>query len=69
VTLVGLYRNAAAKWLITITAVVGMLALFAMAMTYAPPSMPAIDNYLPLVFFGSNGPYFGHGHCQLLCTG
>jgi DMSO reductase anchor subunit len=23
-----------------------------MAMTYAPPSMPAIDNYLPLVFFG-----------------
>jgi DMSO reductase anchor subunit len=51
-TLIGLYINKAGKWLITITAVAGLLALFAMAMTYAPPSMPAIDNYLPLVFFG-----------------
>jgi DMSO reductase anchor subunit len=59
VTLAGLYRNAAAKWLITITAVVGVLALFAMAMTYAPPSMPAIDNYLPLVFFGLTAVILG----------
>lgn len=52
VTLAGLFRNAAAKWLITATAVAGLLVLFAMAMTYAPPSLPAIDNYLPLAFFG-----------------
>jgi DMSO reductase anchor subunit len=61
VTLVGLYKQAAAKWLITITAVVGLLALFAMAMTYAPPSMPAIDNYLPLVFFGLTALILGTG--------
>ncbi len=52
VTLVGLVKNAAGKWLITATATAGLLALVAMSMTYAPPSMPAIDNYLPLVFFG-----------------
>lgn len=52
VTLVGLNKNAATKWLITLTAAVGLLALFSTAMTYAPPSLPAIDNYLPLVFFG-----------------
>jgi DMSO reductase anchor subunit len=52
VTLAGRMKNTVSKWLITATAIAGALALLAMSMTYAPPSMPAIDNYLPLVFFG-----------------
>jgi DMSO reductase anchor subunit len=41
------------RWLLILAAVVGLLALFATAMTYAtPPSFEAINNALPLVFFG-----------------
>jgi len=52
VTLYGLVKNRVNKWLVAGTAVIGLLALIANAFTYAPPSMPAIDNLLPLVFFG-----------------
>ncbi|KAA3656163.1 MAG: molybdopterin-containing oxidoreductase membrane anchor subunit [Chloroflexi bacterium] len=52
VTLYGLTKNSVNKWLVLGTAVIGILALIANAFTYAPPSMPAIDNLLPLVFFG-----------------
>lgn len=34
-----------------VTALVGLLTLLFMGMTYAPPSYPAINNVLPLVFF------------------
>jgi DMSO reductase anchor subunit len=51
VTLWLLYRNANAGWPGKLAAAVGLVALFATAMTYAPPSLEAIDNYLPLVFF------------------
>lgn len=52
VTLYGLMKNRVNKWLLAITAVIGLLALVANAFTYAPPSLPAIDNLLPLTFFG-----------------
>ena len=52
VTLYGLMKNRVNRWLVGATAVIGLLALIANAFTYAPPSMPAIDNLLPLVFFG-----------------
>jgi len=52
VTLFGMYRQAVSGWQLKATALVGLLALFSMAMTYAPPSLPAIDNYLPVLFFG-----------------
>lgn len=52
VTLYGLIKNRVNKWLVGGTAVMGILALIANAFTYAPPSLPAIDNLLPLVFFG-----------------
>ena len=52
VTFYGLFQNRVNRWLVAATAVIGILALIANALTYAPPSMPAIDNLLPLVFFG-----------------
>jgi DMSO reductase anchor subunit len=52
VTLYGLMKNHVNKWLLATTAVIGLLALIANAYTYAPPSLPAIDNLLPLTFFG-----------------
>jgi DMSO reductase anchor subunit len=52
VTLYGLMKNRVNRWLVAATAVIGVLALIATSFTYAPPSMPAIDNLLPLVFFG-----------------
>jgi DMSO reductase anchor subunit len=40
------------RWLLLLAAVMGMLALFATAMTYAaPPSVVAVNNALPIVFF------------------
>ena len=46
-----LMRQKANRGLIVLTALVGLLALFAMGMTYSPPSFPAINNVLPFVFF------------------
>jgi DMSO reductase anchor subunit len=46
-----LMRHKANRGLIVLTALVGLLALFSMGMTYAPPSFPAINNVLPFVFF------------------
>ena len=37
--------------LVAVTAVVGLVAVFSMGMTYSPPSFPAINNVLPFVFF------------------
>lgn len=45
-------RGATKGWLIKLTAVIGLAALFAISMTYAtPPSLPAINNALPFAFF------------------
>ena len=39
--------NTPPKGLMLVTALVGLLAVLAMGMTYAPPSYPAINNVLP----------------------
>lgn len=52
ITLFMVHTERPHKWLITATAAAGLLALFSMARTYAPPSLPAIDNGLPIAFFG-----------------
>lgn len=39
------------RGLIVLTALVGLLAVYSMGMTYAPPSFPAINNVLPFVFY------------------
>ena len=46
-----LMRQQTNRGLIVLTALVGLLALFTMGMTYSPPSFPAINNVLPFVFF------------------
>jgi DMSO reductase anchor subunit len=46
-----LMRQKANRFLIVLTALVGLLTLFSMGMTYSPPSFPAINNVLPFVFF------------------
>lgn len=46
-----LMRDKTNRGLIVVTALVGLLALFSMGMTYSPPSFPAINNVLPFVFF------------------
>ncbi len=37
--------------LASLTAVIGLLTLFFMGMTYAPPGYPALNNALPMIFF------------------
>ena len=39
------------KGLVVAAGIVGLLAVFSMGMTYAPPAFPAVNNALPLVFF------------------
>ena len=46
-----LMRDKTNRGLIAFTALVGLLAIFSMGMTYSPPSYPAINNVLPFVFF------------------
>lgn len=45
------YRQTINGWLMKLTALVGLLALFATGLTYAAPSLVAIQNALPIVFF------------------
>jgi len=44
-------REKAIRGLVVVTAIVGLLAIYSMGMTYAPPSFPAINNVLPFVFY------------------
>jgi DMSO reductase anchor subunit len=37
--------------LVMLTALVGLLAIYCMGMTYSPPSFPALNNVLPFLFF------------------
>ena len=46
-----LMREKSNTGLILVTALVGMLVIFSMGMTYSPPSFPAMNNVLPFVFF------------------
>jgi DMSO reductase anchor subunit len=52
VTVAAAYRGSLNRWLALATALVGALAVLATGMTYAAPSLVAIYNGLPLVFFG-----------------
>lgn len=44
-------RKKTSYGLIVFTALVGILGVYSMGMTYSPPSFPAINNVLPFVFF------------------
>jgi len=52
-TLLGFFmvKGKNARLVTTLTALVGVLTLLFMGMTYAPPGYPAVNNVLPLVFF------------------
>jgi DMSO reductase anchor subunit len=71
------FRQATNPWLVKLAALVGFGAVFAMGMTYAPPSLMAIDNYLPFLFFlltavilgSAISSYFAPADKQALITG
>lgn len=46
-----LMRKKTRSGLVALTTIVGLVAVFSMGMTYSPPSFPALNNVLPLVFF------------------
>ena len=51
VTYYTVFTKAAMGWLIKITALVGLLAVFSTGMAYASAGLDAIHNVLPLIFF------------------
>ncbi|WP_027367907.1 dimethyl sulfoxide reductase anchor subunit family protein [Desulfocurvibacter africanus] len=58
-------REKIGKVLVLTASLVGLLAVFAMGMTYAPPSYPALNNALPLVFFLLTALLLGSGVAAL----
>lgn len=44
-------RQKTNRYLVALTAAVGIAAIFCMGGTYSPPSFPALNNVLPFVFF------------------
>jgi DMSO reductase anchor subunit len=54
-----LSRGGGNRGLAVIAALVGVGAVFAMGMTYSPPSYPAIHNVLPFVFFAITATLLG----------
>ena len=51
--LVALWKESANSWtLIKITALVGLVGLAVSGMVYAPPSFPALNNGVPIIFYG-----------------
>jgi DMSO reductase anchor subunit len=53
VALVALWKESANSWaLIKITALVGLVGLAISGMVYAPPSFPALNNGVPIIFYG-----------------
>jgi DMSO reductase anchor subunit len=53
VALVALWKGAANSWtLVKITALVGLVVLAVSGMVYAPPSFPALNNGVPIIFYG-----------------
>lgn len=73
---VGLLRNWASGWLIKLAALIGLLTLIATGLTYAPPSLPAVNGGLSIVFFtltalvlgAAGASYFAPAHKQPLLT-
>ncbi len=51
VALVLAWTGKAPRWLTALTATIGVLGTIASGLTYAPPSMPALNNGLPLALF------------------
>jgi DMSO reductase anchor subunit len=45
------YKGSLNGWLLKLTALVGLVAVFATGMTYAAPALVAVENPLPIVFF------------------
>lgn len=45
------YRGSLNGWLLKLTALVGLVAVFATGMTYAAPALVAVENPLPVLFF------------------
>lgn len=58
-------RDRVGKLLALGAALTGLLAVLAMGMTYAPPSYPALNNALPLVFFLLTALLLGSGLAAL----
>ena len=56
-----LMREKTNPGLIIVTALVGLLVIFSMGMTYSPPSFPAMNNVLPFVFFFITAMLLGAG--------
>ena len=51
--LVALWKGSANSWaLIKITALVGLIGVAVSGMVYAPPSFPALNNGVPIIFYG-----------------
>lgn len=45
------YKGSLNGWLLKVTALVGLVVVFATGMTYAAPALVAVNNPLPIVFF------------------
>jgi DMSO reductase anchor subunit len=45
------YKRSLNGWLLKLTALVGLVAVFTTGMTYAAPALVAVNNPLPIVFF------------------
>lgn len=77
VTLFMVYRQTVNGWLMKLTAIVGLLAVVATGVTYAAPSLVAVANALPIVFFvltafilgAAIASYFAPASQQPLLTG
>jgi DMSO reductase anchor subunit len=53
VSLAAIWKDSANCWaLIKVTALIGLVGLAVSAMVYAPPSYPALNNGVPIIFFG-----------------
>ncbi len=51
--LIALWKESANSWaLIKIAALVGLVGLAVSGMVYAPPSFPALNNGVPIIFYG-----------------
>ena len=51
--LVALWKESTNSWmLIKVTALVGLIGLVVSGMVYAPPSFPALNNGVPIIFYG-----------------
>ena len=51
--LIAIWKESASTWaLVKITALVGLVGLAISGMVYAPPSFPALNNGVPIIFYG-----------------